>query len=57
MMDLALRPEFSRELIRRIAEFFFAYHQRCYEAAGKAMQSPVHRRLSAAKRGCSSAGA
>lgn len=38
MMDLALRPEFSRELIRRIAEFFFAYHQRCYEAAGKAMQ-------------------
>lgn len=36
--DLALRPEFSRQLIKRIADFFFEYHGRCYEAAGKAMQ-------------------
>ncbi len=38
LMDLALRPEFSRYLIQRIADFFFEYHRRCYEAAGRAMQ-------------------
>jgi len=38
LMDLALKPEFSRHLIRRIAEFFYEYHGRCYEAAGEAMQ-------------------
>lgn len=38
LMDLALRPDFSRHLIRRIADFFLEYHGRCYEAAGKAMQ-------------------
>jgi uroporphyrinogen decarboxylase len=37
MLDLALRPEFSRHLIRRIADFFFEYHSRCFEAAGSAM--------------------
>ena len=37
MMDLALRPEFSRHLIRRIADTFLEYHERCYAAAGKAM--------------------
>jgi uroporphyrinogen decarboxylase len=34
MMDLALRPDFSRHLIRRIADFFLEYHGRCFEAAG-----------------------
>ena len=38
LMDLALRPELSRYLIQRIADFFLEYHQRCYEAAGEAMQ-------------------
>jgi uroporphyrinogen decarboxylase len=38
LMDLALRPELSRYLIQRIADFFLEYHQRCYEAAGQAMQ-------------------
>ena len=33
MMDLALRPEFTRHLIRRIADFFLEYHGRCFEAA------------------------
>ena len=37
MLDLAMRPEFSRHLIRRIADFFLEYHTRCYEAAGSAM--------------------
>ncbi|NLG48706.1 MAG: uroporphyrinogen-III decarboxylase-like protein [Chloroflexi bacterium] len=32
MMDLALRPEFSRHLIRRIADFFLEYHERSYNA-------------------------
>lgn len=38
LMDLAIRPEFSRRLIQRIADFFLEYHGRCYSAAGKAMQ-------------------
>ncbi len=33
LMDLALRPEFSRHLIRRIADTFFAYHEQCFQAA------------------------
>lgn len=39
MMDLALRPEFSRHIIRRIADTFLEYHECCFAAAGKAMQS------------------
>lgn len=38
MMDLVLRPEFSRYLIRRVADFFYEYHDRCFAAAGQAMQ-------------------
>jgi len=38
LMDLAIRPEFSRHLIQRIADFFLEHHGRCYSAAGKAMQ-------------------
>ncbi|MBC7236239.1 MAG: uroporphyrinogen-III decarboxylase-like protein, partial [Chloroflexi bacterium] len=38
LLDLALEPAFSHYLIERIADFFYEYHQRCYEAAGKAMQ-------------------
>ncbi len=34
LMDLALRPEFSAHLIRRIAETFFDLHQAGFEAAG-----------------------
>ena len=34
LMDLALRPEFSRHLIRRIADSFLEYHARCFQAAG-----------------------
>jgi uroporphyrinogen decarboxylase len=37
LTDLALRPEFSRHLIRRIADTFLAYHDACYAAAGPAM--------------------
>ncbi|MCD6518874.1 MAG: uroporphyrinogen-III decarboxylase-like protein [Anaerolineae bacterium] len=33
LMDLALRPKFSHHLIRRIADFFLAYHERCFTAA------------------------
>ncbi|MFH1086610.1 MAG: uroporphyrinogen decarboxylase family protein [Chloroflexota bacterium] len=35
LMDLALRPEFSRHLIRRITDSFLEYHSRCFEAAGR----------------------
>ncbi len=34
LMDLALRPDFSTHLIRRIAETFFDLHQAGFEAAG-----------------------
>ena len=37
LMDPALRPDFSRHLIRRLADFFYAYHERCFAAAGPAM--------------------
>jgi uroporphyrinogen decarboxylase len=37
LMDLILRPDFSRHLIRRIADFFYAYHERCYQAASDRM--------------------
>jgi len=38
LMDLALRPEFSRHLIRRIAESFYERYELCFQAAGKAVQ-------------------
>lgn len=38
MMDLALRPEFSHHLIRRLADWFYEYHERCFEAMGTKVQ-------------------
>ena len=32
LMDPLLRPGFTRELIRRISDFFTEYHRRCFEA-------------------------
>lgn len=38
LMDPLLRPEFTRELVRRVSDFFQEYHRRCFEAAGKSIQ-------------------
>ena len=38
MMDPALEPDFTHHLIKRLADFFYEYHGRCYEAAGNKMQ-------------------
>jgi len=38
LMDPALEPRFAHHLIRRLADFFYEYHGRCYEAAGRTMQ-------------------
>ena len=38
LVDIAIRPEFSRHLIRRVADFFLEYHSRCFESAGAGMQ-------------------
>jgi uroporphyrinogen decarboxylase len=39
LMDPALEPDLTQHLIRRLADFFYEYHGRCYGAAGKRMQS------------------
>jgi uroporphyrinogen decarboxylase len=33
LMDPILRPAFTRELVRRISDFFTEYHRRCFKAA------------------------
>jgi uroporphyrinogen decarboxylase len=33
LMDPLLRPEFTRQLLNRLSDFFDAYHRRCFEAA------------------------
>ena len=38
LMDPLLRPEFTKELVRRVSAFFQEYHRRCFEAAGDAIQ-------------------
>jgi uroporphyrinogen decarboxylase len=35
MMDLALRPEFSKHLIRCIADAFYEKYERCFQAVGR----------------------
>jgi len=38
MMDPLLYPEFTQHLLSRLADFFYEYHERCYAAAGRAVQ-------------------
>jgi uroporphyrinogen decarboxylase len=37
MLDILERPAFTHHLLRRLADTFLEYHERCYAAAGAAM--------------------